>query len=754
MLNIFKEKFKSLFIYTQLVILVLSLFVMFVIMDMTSTLPSVEYIRKTEPEQSTLVYDINDQLIAEVNEDEGRVCVPLDKVSKHFKSAVIAIEDVRFYDHEGIDLKGTIRALVNNLTGAYSIQGGSTISQQLVKNWFLMPEKSFKRKFLEAILSARLENTLSKEEILEKYINLIYLGNRAYGVEKAANRYFNKKAKDLNLAESALLAGLIKAPELYSPYNNYKNALARQKAVLNRMLEFGYITEQQWKEAINTELKFEPPKVAVFNKYPYFVDHVKYLLRERYGKEVVDRGGLKVYTTVDPEAQEIAEKVIIEGVKNHKWSGIKEGALVSIDVKNGNITAIVGGIDYEKSQFNRATMAKRATGSGFKPIVYLTGFRLGIITPDSPILDAPIAYRTKWNVWCPHNWDGKYMGRMTVRKALTLSRNTPTVRVALDAGLDEVIKTARLLGVRSHIDRGYSVVLGSAGITPLEIATCYTTIARDGVYLEPKAIRYITDPKGNIIEFNKPKPVRVVESKFVRMLVSILVDVVQKGTGRNAILEGRQVAGKTGTTDEFKDVWFTGFTPDTVTTIWMGNDENNSLHGVWSTNCATLWKNFSKEFYSKKNIVAENFRPLEKEIKKPEKKKEEVADNSDIKPPPRTDTQQQTAPQQQIRPRYYTGQNRQYYPQQQGQQYAQPRVPQQVQPKIVQPQVQQPAPQQVVTPQPQQPTQIPQPVQRAQNYQQPQYPQYQQNNSRYMIQPRYNVRPQVQQSPQYRYYNR
>jgi len=757
MLNFENKKLKIAFISTQLVIAAASVFLTFLMMEVTSTLPDIKYMKTTEPEQSTQIFDVNDALIAEINKDENRVCVPLEKVSHFFVSAVVAIEDLRFYEHRGIDFKGTIRAFVNNLTGVSSIQGGSTITQQLVKNWFLMPQKSFKRKFLEAVLAARVENSLSKEEIIEKYINLIYLGNRAYGVEKAANKYFDKKAGELNLAEAALLAGLIKAPEQYSPYINLKRALARQKIVLDRMYKYGFITKTQWEEAFETPLAFKSQVIASFNKYPYFVDHVARLLRERYGNEVVDRGGLKVYTTLDPVAQEIAEKTVIEGVKKHRYAGVKQGALVSIDVKKGYINAIVGGVDYAESQFNRATMAKRATGSGFKPIVYLTGLRLGLITPDSYVLDAPIAYRTKWNVWRPHNWDGQYKGRMTVRQALTLSRNTPTVRIALEAGLDKVIETARLLGIRSHMDRGYSIVLGSAGITPLEIATMYSTLAREGVYLEPIAIRYITDPKDNIIESNRSKPVRVIDSKPVQQLISILVDVVQKGTGKNAILEGRQIAGKTGTTDDFKDVWFSGFTPDTVTTIWMGNDENRPIRGVWSSNCAALWKNFSKEYYDSKTIIAETFNTPEKNIlKKPQKKKEEVAENPDVEQPPQPQHTETTPPHQQIKPKIQVGQGVQQQIQQQ---------PQVAQPQVAQPQVVQPQPvQQQVVQYPQYPQypqyqQYPQYRQTAQPYQQPQYYQRSQYQQRpYYPQanqyPRNPAYPQYQQRPAYNYYNR
>jgi len=742
-------------IATQGIILIMSMFLSLSIMKISSNIPNVNFIKNIDPEQSTQIYDINDELIAEINADEDRVYVPIEKISPFFIRAVVAIEDIRFYNHKGVDLKGTIRAFLNNLTGASSLQGGSTITQQLAKNWYLIPEKSFKRKFLEAMLAARIENILTKDQILEKYMNLIYLGNRSYGIERAAKRYFGKKAEELNLRESSLLAALIKAPELYSPYSNYEEATKRQKIVLKRMLEHGFISKKQYDNALKKEIKLKSPGITL-TKYPYFVDHVLYLLRQRYGEKLVKKGGLKIYTTLDPVAQEIAKKTIEQGVRElPKYTNVREGALVTIEVETGYIKAIIGGVDYSDSQFNRATLSKRATGSGFKPIIYLTGFRLGIITPSSYVMDAPIAYRTKWNVWCPHNWDGRYMGRLTVRKALTLSRNTPTVRIALEAGLDKVIETARLLGIRSHMNRGYSIVLGSAGLAPIEVATMYSTLARDGVYLEPTAIRRVIDSKGNLLESNKRQPVRVVSSKFVRQLNSILIDVVEKGTGRQAKLEGCVVAGKTGTTDDFKDVWFNGFTPDTVTTIWLGNDENQSLNGIWSSNCAKLWKNFSKEYYAKKDITPDPFELPNEDTEKTKKEKEEgFYDRPVVTPPrnynPENNLRRGTIPQNQNPQRYYyrsTPQsqqyphqsyyNRHYYQTHPPQVRQAPQAPQTIQPN----QTQQPAqnPQPAPTPQP--PKTVQPSPRTYQNY----------NQYRYQPRPAYPQQRPAVRPPVYRY---
>ncbi|OGH97366.1 MAG: hypothetical protein A2104_10575 [Candidatus Melainabacteria bacterium GWF2_32_7] len=589
--------------------------------QLASELPDADMLKAHKPDQATLIYDINNKLIANIHGDEDRVLVSLDKISPYLQRAVIAVEDNRFYSHKGIDLIGTIRAGFNNFSGDGSIQGGSTLTQQLVKNSFLSPERSFKRKLIEAILAIRVEKNFTKDKILEMYLNQIYWGNLSYGAEKAARRYFKKSASKLDLAESALLAGLIKAPEGYSPYRNFEGAKFRQKLVLERMEHYGYITHKQRIQAEEQSLKLASPKQS-YSKFPYFVDYVSYLLRQTYGEDVVRRGGLRVYTTLDPKVQEIAEKTIKEGVKSiPKGSGVTQGALVSIDVDNGYIQALVGGMDYQKSNFNRAVFAKRAAGSSFKPVVYLTGLRLGKITPESPIVDSPISFNTGWNVWSPHNWDGKYMGKMTVRKALTLSRNTPTVRVALKVGVDSIIETARLLGIKSPINRNFSIALGSTGISPLEMTTVYSTLAREGVYMEPTAIIRVEDSDNNILDQHDRDPIRVVSPNFVAQLCSILVDVVEKGTGKQAKLKNRVVAGKTGTTDDVRDIWFSGFTPDTATVIWMGNDQNTPLNGVFSSNCAQLWGIFSTEYYKIKDISPRYFRkPVKTDVLKQDKK--------------------------------------------------------------------------------------------------------------------------------------
>ncbi|MEW5821473.1 MAG: PBP1A family penicillin-binding protein [Cyanobacteriota bacterium] len=579
-------------------------------------LPDVRLLENHKPSETTLIFDINDNLVANIHGDEDRVVVPLEKISKNIQKAVLSTEDDMFYEHHGINLKGIFRAFLINFKSGDSKQGGSTVTQQLVKNLFLTPERTLQRKIAEAILAVRVENMYDKKQILELYLNQVYWGNRSYGIEKAAKRYFKISAKDLNLAQSSLLAGLLKAPSDYSPYTNFDRAKERQKIVLDKMLKDGFITEKQYETAVNYKFNFAP-SIEQTSKYPYFVTYVISELEKTYGKDVVRRGGLRVYTTLNPAIQKIGEDVLNKTIKSMPaYTKVKQGAIVSIDVDNGYISCIVGGTDFDKSNFNRATQSKRALGSSFKPIVYLTGFRKGVITPDTVIQDAPITLSDGWTSWSPHNWDNKYLGTMTVRKALYLSRNTPTVRVASKVGPDSIIETARLLGIKSHIDRNLSIALGSSGIPPIELATAFTTIARGGVYIEPIVVRRIEDSQGKVLEINEPHPVKVIDSNSISILTSILIDVVNKGTGRSAILPDRVVAGKTGTSDEIRDIWFTGFTPDTVTTVWMGNDENKPLKGVFSSNCAKAWKEFSTKYYAELKIPPRQFKEPSKVVTK------------------------------------------------------------------------------------------------------------------------------------------
>jgi penicillin-binding protein 1A len=584
----------------------------FVLAKAAAALPNVSLLQEWHPYESTQIFDRNGVLIANIHGDEDRVVVPLKDISPNIQRAVMAIEDNRFYQHNGVDIRGTLRAASANLRGD-DVQGGSTLTQQLVKNLFLSPERAITRKLAEAILAMRVERQYDKNKILEMYLNQVYWGNQSYGIEKAARRYFKKSARDLTIGESALLAGLLKAPEGLSPYAYPEAARRRQLEVLNAMVTFGYITPKQRAAAAEEkiELNRRMPKPS---KHPFFIQFVVQQLEEKFGHNAVRQGGLKVYTTMDEPTQELAEKSLYDEMDKIKYSGITEGSFIVEDLKSGEILALVGGRDFEKNQFNHSTQQRRAIGSTFKPIVYLTAFRLGLVTPDSPISDSPVCFNNGYSNWCPHNWDGRYMGNMNIRTALTLSRNTPTVKLGLKMGIEPVIETARLAGIDAHIDRNFSSLLGSAGISPYEVITAYSTIARSGVYIKPTVLLRVEDSRGREIPLDKPKPERRFDPEPVNNLISILQDVVEKGTGKNAIIPGRPVAGKTGTTDEMRDIWFTGFTTDMVASVWMGNDRYIPLHGVFSSNCATVWGNFAREYYKMYPIPVGQFPKPEKII--------------------------------------------------------------------------------------------------------------------------------------------
>jgi penicillin-binding protein 1A len=631
-----------------LVLLVVFLFLIsvelgIVLFKANEALPDIKLLENWRPNESTRIFDRTGTLIANIHGDEDRVVVPLSDISPNVMRAVMAIEDNRFYQHGGVDVRGTVRALVQNLKKD-DVQGGSTVTQQLVKNLFLTPERSLNRKIAEAILSVRVERAYPKNRIMEMYLNQVYWGNQAYGIEKAARRYYKKAARDLTIAEAALLAGLLKAPEGLSPFHNWEAAKARQLDVLQKMVEYGYITETQRREAAAQKLEFNTrqPKPS---RHPYFVAYVIQELQDKFGEDVVRRGGLKVYTTMDEAVQAVAEDALVKHIQAlPKGSQVTQGALVAIDNQTAEIMALVGGVDFEKSQYNNATQGRRAPGSSFKPFVYLTGLRLGLITPESPISDRPVYFNTGYGIWSPKNWDGRFMGAMNIRRALTLSRNTTTVQVGMRVGIDEVIRTARLAGIRAPIDRNFSSLLGSSGVSPLEVATAYATFARGGIRMFPTGIRRIETARGEEVPIDQPQPERVFDPEPVANLVSILVDAVEKGTGRNAMLTDekgtvtRRVAGKTGTTDSVRDIWFTGFTPDLTACVWMGNTGYVPLHGVFSSNAAKVWHDFSEQYYTLRPVPAKEFpTPPPMVVKQQTKPKPTPKKTEDIQPIPTPD---------------------------------------------------------------------------------------------------------------------
>jgi 1A family penicillin-binding protein len=519
------------------------------------------------------------------------------------QQAILAAEDHHFYEHHGVNPISIFRAFFANMQAGKVVEGGSTITQQLVKNLFFEePRRNIERKVKEAVMAWQLERTYSKDRILEMYLNQVYFGNGAYGIQRAAYRYFDKSAAELTLPEAAFLSGLVKAPSELSTSANRAQAISRQHEILDKMVEYGYITAKQAKAAKEQKLAFKKGTNSL-ERFPFYISEVLQILRSRFSQAEMSKQGLRVYTCLDPAAQEIAEQTLSEGIK-HAPKGVTQGALVSVSVRDGSVVALVGGVgNFWKNQWNRATNPHTA-GSSFKPFVYLTAFIKGILTPDSIIADEPLVIHQPWGLpdYSPKNFDHKFMGKITIRKALTLSRNVCSVRVAQLADVNSIVETARLAGITSKLDPNLSLALGSSAVSPLEMAGAYATLARAGVAIKPQIIRRIENSKGQVIEVFEPKVDKVFDPEPVYNLVDILQDVVRYGTGTQARLADRPVAGKTGTADEAKDIWFIGFTPDMATAVWGGNDDNLPIPGTYVTGgtvMAKIWRDYNKAYYEK-----------------------------------------------------------------------------------------------------------------------------------------------------------
>jgi penicillin-binding protein 1A len=668
--------------------------------------PPISELKKYRFIEGTKVYADDDTLIGEFKIEKG-IYVPLKDIPPHLKNAVVATEDSRFWKHKGIDYLGIGRALIKDILSASLKEGGSTITQQLAKIMFLSSEKTIQRKIKEAQLAIKLEKELSKEEILELYLNKVYFGHGAYGVEMASRLYFGKPVNRITLAESAILAGLIKAPNTYSPYNNLVKAKERQETVLKRMEEEGFIKPSEAEKA-----KKEPIFLSSFNtntdSYNYFLEYIRDILEQKYGIEMIYKGNLRVYTTLNKKAQLSAQKALQEGLrevdKRKGWRGplgnkadikddlqtpktsfhpfvgdistgivlsvgpkeatikargltgklmladaiwastvidknsgkiktIKnlkltdilrkgdiiqvkfknisgnnilfsleqepeiEGAVVIMEPETGFIKALVGGNNFNKSPFNRAVYAKRQPGSAFKPVIYAAALEHGF-TPATVINDEPVSYPgVNGQPWTPENYDHKYYGPTTLRTALAFSRNIVTVKLLDSVGIDKVISFAKKIGINSEIPRELTIALGSVTMTPLELATVYSTFANGGIKIEPIAIRYITDSKGTVLESNEPEGDEVVSPETSFLITSMMKDVISYGTGMRANI-GRPAAGKTGTSNDYKDAWFVGYTPQLVGCVWIGFDDMRKSLGAGEVGgrvAAPIWSRFMRE---------------------------------------------------------------------------------------------------------------------------------------------------------------
>jgi penicillin-binding protein 1A len=540
--------------------------------------PSIESAAAYRPSVSSKIFDRSNRIVGEIY-IEKRTVVPYQLIPKHVVNAFLAAEDANFFKHKGVDYTAIARAVLKDvLSGGYA-QGASTITQQTVKSLFLTPEKSIRRKLKEIILAYRIEKKLTKEEILFLYLNQIYLGDGAYGVEAASRAYFGKGVNALSVAEGALLAGLAQAPTRYSPRNHLDQAKGRQRYVLRRMTEVGFLSSPDADKAYKARITMAPPS-NFRSKAAYFLEYVRAYIQEKYGTEALYKNELQIYTTIDGRLQEAANDALIEGIRRteerNKYKGL-QGAILAIDPHTGGVLAMVGGVDFMESQFNRAIQARRQPGSAFKPIIYTAALDKGK-TVVSTLDDSPIEF--DWNeseLWKPKNYDGTFLGPIPLIEALAKSRNLATVRLLNEIGVDTAIQTARAMGIESPIERNLSIALGSSGVTPLEMCAAYATFANGGERATPYFFREIRAASGTILESAEPQTRRAISPETAYLAVRLMQEVIRSGTATAARGLGRYLAGKTGTTNENTDAWFIGYSPDLLAGVWVGFDTPKPL---------------------------------------------------------------------------------------------------------------------------------------------------------------------------------
>jgi penicillin-binding protein 1A len=564
-------------------------------------LPRLTSVKDYSPNVVTRVFSEHGEVIAEFFV-EKRYAIPIEDMPTELIEAFIAAEDARFFEHQGVDFFSIIRALKKNITSMDIVQGGSTITQQITKSLLLTPEKSYARKIKEAILAYRIEKSLSKSDILSIYLNQIYLGHRSYGIEAAALTYFGKTASQLNLAESALLAGLPKAPSAYSPIRHFNRAKRRQRYVLERMVQRRYITEAEAREAAEVPIVITSAENKNITIAPYFTEHLRHYLKSTYGPEVLYSGGLQVYTPLNLFMQKTAQQAVEAGLADfEKREGYQEGephvqgALVAMEPQTGYIKALVGGVNFLENQFNRATQARRQPGSAFKPFVYAAALDK-YYTPTTTVIDSPLIFTLESDkqFWEPRNFDLKYTGPVTLRKALSASRNIVTIKILQDIGVGYVINYARTMGITSPLNHDLSLALGSSGVSLLELTRSYAVFANQGLLAEPVFITKVVDRDGVVLEENKPRLQQVISSPTAYLMTSLLKSVVNEGTGRRVRALKRSCAGKTGTTNDVRDAWFVGYTPDIIAGTWVGFDNQKPLgkNETGAVAASPIWLNF------------------------------------------------------------------------------------------------------------------------------------------------------------------
>ncbi|WP_245850902.1 transglycosylase domain-containing protein [Paenibacillus herberti] len=549
----------------------------------------------TSAAQVSQIYDASGNLLDSFHAGQSRESVPLQRISPYLIDATLAIEDRRFYEHNGFDLRSMARAALVNLESGRARQGASTITQQLARNLYLTHERTWKRKIKEAAYTAQLEMNLSKEEILGQYFNQIYYGHGAYGIEKAAKMYYSKHASELTLAESAMLAGVPKGPKYYSPYMNMENAVHRQRLILAAMQEAGTITPEQAAAAKAEKLELKTLQPAGSDGgAPYFRDYVRQTAVDELGldEHLISEGGVRIYTTLDPAMQQAAEAAMQDALPS---SSEQQAALVAIEPETGYIRAMVGGRDYRKGPFNRA-LARRQPGSSFKPVLYLTALQSGM-TAVTPFTSAPtiFTYDGGRKTYSPRNYRDHYAGGdITMRDAIASSDNTYAVNTIMRIGANKVVATARQLGLDGDMQPLPSLALGTYPASPLEMASAFSALAAGGVRAEPTAILRVEDSKGEVLYRSEPRLSRVADAAHAYVLTSLMESVFENGgTGsRVSAMIHRPVAGKTGTTAD--DAWLVGYTPDLATAVWTGYDKGRQLTTAESHRAAPIFAAFTE----------------------------------------------------------------------------------------------------------------------------------------------------------------
>ncbi len=682
---------------------------------LSQDLPALDSLQEYQPSLVSRVYSDDRQVIGQYY-IERRLLTPLADIPQSLTQAVIAVEDARFFEHPGLDVIGILRATWTNLRRGGRVEGASTITQQLARSLFLSPERTFVRKFKELILAYKIEVILSKEQILEMYLNQIYFGQGAYGVAAASQTYFGKDPGALNLAESALLAGLPKSPNNYSPYKFPERAKKRQEHVLARMEEGGFVTAAEQQEAAAQLLSFRRPGSEQIA--PYFIENARQHLVAKYGETMVYKGGLEVFTTLNTEMQKAAERAIHNGLhqldKRQGWRGpldhkeittlidkaasppvatpqegdllqgvvtklgkdhvlvlagstegrlafddmawarrrlkgrdltkdvtvlpstkqvlkpgdvievavkkvgrdgvqfrleqtpVVEGALVAIDPRTGAIRAMVGGYDFGRSEYNRAVIAHRQAGSAFKPLIYATALNQGS-SPSTVVVDAPVVYEEvdSEKIWKPDNYEKRFFGVISLREALIHSRNLATVRLLEKVGIRPVVEFSKSIGITSPLNQDLSLALGSSSVGLLELTSAYGVFANQGIRLDPYSIATVQDANGHALEQTLFEPRQALSKETAYLITNMLEDVIQRGTGQSAKSLGRPIAGKTGTTNDYTDAWFIGYTPNLAVGVWVGFDDIRTLGETESGAHAALpiWIEFMTEALKKVQVM-------------------------------------------------------------------------------------------------------------------------------------------------------